>query len=218
MSKDPVSEEKRIANGRKNFSELDTKGKITVFRDYYLLPCILILLVIAGIVWFIHDVLQSTKTVYSGATVGFDVTDEGNTFLTSGFINHMELGSKKKAVLSRNAVMTSEEELEYKQQSLEYAFTVQITAGEYQYVLMDSKNFDHYSGYDFYSNMDTFRENPTWSQEEFYIGSDGHAYGIRLPEKTLKKMGAEGKEIYLGFVVTGNGEKYNEDFLSYLFI
>ena len=62
MSKDPVSEEKRIANGRKNFSELDTKGKITVFRDYYLLPCILILLVIAGIVWFIHDVLQSTKT------------------------------------------------------------------------------------------------------------------------------------------------------------
>lgn len=217
MSKDPTSEEKRLANGQKKFSELDTKGRLTVFRDYYLLPCILILLLIGGAVWFIRDVLQATKTVYSGATVGFDVTDEGNSYLTQGFIEHMGLGSRKKAVLSRNAVMAAEEELEFKQQSLEYAFTVQITAGEYQYVLMDSKNFDHYSGYDFYSVMDSIREQEKWKTEEYYVGVDGHAYGIRLPEKALKKIGAEGKEIYLGFVVTGKGEKYNEEFLSYLF-
>lgn len=218
MSKDPTSEDKRIANGQKRFSELDTKGKFTVFRDYYLLPCILVLLLIGGVVWFVRDVYQSTKTVYSGATVGFDVTDEGNSYLTQGFIDHLGLGAKKKVVLSRNAVMTSEEELEYKQQSLEYAFTVQINAGEYQYVLMDSKNFDHYSGYDFYSNIDTFRDDSKWSQNVFFIGSDGHAYGIRLSEKALQKIGAEGKEIYLGFVVTGKGEKYNEKFLDYLFL
>ncbi len=217
MRSEPESEEKRIANGQRKFSELSAKGKITVFRDYYLLPILLVLALIAGIVWFIHDGITNKKTIYSGATVGFDVSDDGNIVLTQGFIDSMGSGySKKQAVLSRDAIMKAQENAEYNQQSFEYAFTVQISAGEYQYVLMDKKNFEHYAGYDFYSSMDSFRSN-AFNSEVFYEGDDGHAYGICLPERVLKKIGVEGKEIYLGFTVNGKAGELNEKFLTYLF-
>ena len=214
---DRPSLKERILSEKKKFSEMDAVRKKIYFRDYYLVPCLLILAVIGAIVWFTYDALRSSKTVYEGATLGFDVSDEGNAYLTDDFMSVQGSKYKKKnATLTRDALMKSTDD-QATNMSIEMAFTTQLSAGMYDYVLLTEKNLEHFSGYDFYLDLSSYKSDDRFKGLEYYVDEQGNVYGIHLDDAALSRIGCEGKEIYLCFVYKEDPSELNEKLVEHLF-
>jgi len=214
-----LSLKERYNKEKEKFRNMDSAARSRYFKDYYLIPCLLILGAIIAISWFSCDVFSSKKTVYSGATVGFLITDEGNEYLTTGFINSLGKSYKrKKAELSRDTVMTTYEEAKSDSQSFELAFTSQVTTGMFQYVLFTRSAFDHYAGYDFFMSLDEYLDSGKYASLDFLSGADGKAAGIVLPDKVKKNIGYNGEDdIVFTLVYSDEHTSLNPDFIDYLF-
>ena len=217
MADAPTRKEKR-AEEKKKFKEMSFLQKMTYIRDYYLLKIVLVLALVAGIGIFIYENVRASKTIYVGSTVGFDVSDEGFSYMTEGFID--SLGSKyrkKKAELTRDVLSHPYEDAQYQDMTMELTYTTQISAGMYQYALMDKDNLEHFSGYDFYLDLSYLKEDPKFSSLEYYIDEKGTPCGILLPENVMEKLGVSDKEIYLCFIYTKKPHDLNKSLVAYLF-
>lgn len=210
----------RIAKEKEKFSKMDASTKKRYFRDYYLVPCLLSLALIIAVAWFAIDVFTSKKTVYSGATVGFDITDSGNEYLTEGFIK--SLGSKykrKKAELSRDTTATFSDGAKYDNMSIELAFTSQVSTGMYQYVILTEASFEHFSGYQFFVPLSDYSSSDKYASLDYVQTSSGESLGIRLSDQEKKNIGYLGEEeLIFTFVYSGEHEDLNDSFIDYLFL
>lgn len=210
----------RIKKEKEKFMKLDSAAKKRYFRDYYLLPCVLILLAIVAVIWFAADVFSSKKTIYSGATVGFNISDEGNEYLTSGFLESIGKSSRKKKVeLSRDAVLESADGSAGDAMNIEMAFAAQITTGMFQYVIFTKDGFEHYSMYDFYLSLDEYKNSDKYSSLEFLETSDGSVCGILVPDNVKAKIGYEGtSDLVFTLVYSNSNKDLNPTFIDYLFL
>ena len=217
MADAPTRKEKR-AEEKKRFKDLGFLQKLTYIRDYYLLKIVLVLALLAGIGIFIYDNVRAAKTIYVGSTVGFDVSDEGYTYLTDGFIDSLgRKYRKKKAELTRDVLSHPYEDAQYHDMSMELTYTTQINAGMFQYALMDKDNLEHFSGYDFYLDLSYLKDDPKFSGLEYYTNESGIPCAILLPESVMEKIGVSDKEIYLAFIYSKKPNELNEKMVSYLF-
>ncbi|MBP5493171.1 MAG: hypothetical protein J6Y08_10040 [Clostridiales bacterium] len=213
-----MSLKEKFSKEKDKFMKMDGVTRKIYFRDYYLLPLLLILCVIGAFVWFGRDLFASKKIIYSGATVGFDLSDEGENYLTKGFIKYLGKGYKKnKASVARNVLMKTYEEAKYNDMSMELIFTSQVSVGMYQYAMFTADELEHYENYDFYLDLSDMKAEEKYKDLDYYINPEGHVYGIRLPENVLEKMGCPDMEIYLCFVYLEKPTELNPSFVDYLF-
>ena len=210
----------RIKKEKEKFSKFDAATKKKYFLDYYLIPCILIIAVIVFVCWFVFDFFSSKKTVYSGATVGFLISDDGYQYLTSDFMDSLGSGYKKKKVeLSRDTVMTTYDEAQNDKMTMEMAFTSQITAGMFQYAIFTKSGFDHYAGYEFYMPLDEYSSSEKYSSMQFIRSSDNQISGILLSEEVKNKIGYAGdEELVFTLLYTDEHKDLNTPFIDYLFL
>lgn len=197
--------------------EMDGDRKRKYFRDYYLLPVLLILVLIFFLVWFIRDAVTAGKVVYSGATVGFDVTEDGQTFMTEGFIQSLDKKyAKRTATLSSDVLSSIEKDSKYDGMSLEMAFTSQVSVGMLQYLIMPLDTLEYLSGYDFYMDLSDYAANPKYADLEYYVDEEQHLYAIKIDPEVCQKISYDQDELYLVFVHEKKPNALNEKMIDYL--
>ena len=205
----------KIRAEKEKMAKMDSRQRKLYFRDYYLLKILLILVAIFFLAWFIRDAVISSRTVYNGATIGFETSEEGEAFLTKGFIK--SLGKKykrKKAALAQNVLATPYDEAKYNKQSMEAAFISQVSVGMYQYILMPEAYIEALDGYDFYTDLSEFSicSNPDL---EFYVDESGHKYAVKVSSHTKEELGVE-DDIYLVIIYSEKPNKLHESMIEYL--
>lgn len=193
------------------------KQKLEYFKDYYLIKVILIILALVFVGLFIKDAIKNSKTIYTGGTVGFDLYEDKNSFLTDGFINYLGDGYKgKTAKFGGNALLVPEGQ-EYDKNSIETAFVAQVNAGMYNYLFMTKKQFEYFEEVDFYQDISYLQNDPKYADIDFVTGITGETVAIRLSENVLTKLGLSDSDIYLVFAIKKDQDDLNAKFVDYLY-
>ena len=194
------------------------KQKIDYFKDYYLLKVLLVLFALIIIGWFIKDAYMNSKTIYTGATVGLDLSEEKYSFLSDGFKDYLGDEYKGKNVkFGGNALMVPEGQ-EYERNNVETAFVGQINAGMYNYLFMSKKEFDYFADIDIYSDISYIQNDPKYADLEFVTGIDGKTVGIKLSDQVLSKLDLGDTDVYLVFAIKKDQNELNMKFVDYLYL
>lgn len=204
------------ANEREKVSKLGTKQKLIYFADYYLPGIVVFLLLIGGVAWYVRDVIESNKIAYSGGLINCVITEEGRKFATEDFIEWTGWKNKKASLVDSDLSFDSTEV--YDNQSMEVAFVAQISAGYYDYLIVNESAIEHYSELDFFVNLDELLPNMNKFEGEQLYFFNNVPVGLKLTDELEQKFGLDTTgDYYLTFVYVGNESFKNVMFADYLF-
>lgn len=223
----------KIQAEKETIEGLDTKEKIRFFKDYYLGKAILLVLAVIFIMWFIYDAFISNKEiVYSGGLLYCTVSEEGKTALTDGFLKEIptSMRIKQKVNLTDDLTMdfteTSPEELTPDESQDQYLFP-QMSAGYYDYFLIDGKFIDHYMLLDYFKDSTEIADGLGIPEEDRYyiedsVANDGsmNMVAFALPETITDKAGVysrTGEKVYIAFIINDKDASLDEQFIEYLY-
>lgn len=122
--------------------QMNRTQKISYFKTYYMVPCIVVIVVIALAIWFIADTVFQKKNVSFGVVYNVNISDETETLLTDGYMERYGYDSKKcMTAISRDNLFdgTAQQMDAY---SSQMALFAQIAAGEVHYLIVDKSMLD----------------------------------------------------------------------------
>lgn len=221
----------KINAEKETFKELDTKGKIRFFKDYYLLKTVILMAVIVAIGFFIYDAFIAPKErLYAGGLLYCTVSEDGRDYLTSDFCDILEPNAKKKEVtLSEQLALmlynADENVIDISDES-EQAIIGRMYTGELDYFLIDGdrafsngeKIIDHYMKYDMYMDITEYADKYDIPEEDRYIAEDGTCQGFILPEEVARRIGIEVPiHVYLVLIENREANTNTDWFVRYIF-
>ncbi|MBO4926925.1 MAG: hypothetical protein J5379_01565 [Clostridiales bacterium] len=208
----------KIEKEKETFSKLDAKQKRSYFIDYYLLKILIIIALIVAVVWFAKDAFANAKTIYTGCSVGVDVSEQGTKYLTDDFLQSIGIDTKKKkAQFGGDVLLVPQTSDNVDDMTIEMAFVSQVNADMYQYVLITPEQFEHFTQYDFYLDITDISEEEKYASLEFVKDSFGHMAAIKLPDSVIDKLETSQEEVYLCFVYSKDPSELNLKFIDYIF-
>jgi len=207
-----------ISKEKEKISKLDRHQKLIYFRDYYLLKIIIAVLLIIGICWFLHDVLNRNKTIYTGAGVGVNLSQAGEKMVTDDFLAFLGNGYKNKVVkYGGNTLMDPQNGSDVNSYNLTMAFLSQVNSGMFQYFLMTEDHFEEYMQYDIYLDLSDVKEDPRYKDIEYLNDAQGHPAAMKLSDTTRQKLGITSEEAYIAFAYSEKQNELNNRMIEYLF-
>lgn len=223
----------KINAEKETIERLDNKGKLTFFKDYYLGKVILIVLAAAFVLWFVYDAFMSNKeVVYSGGLLYCTITEEGKTALTDGYIKEISTKKriKQRVNLSDDLTMDFTESVTGEvmtDETQDQLLFPQMSAGFYDYFLIDGKFIDHYMLLDYFKDTTEMADRLNIPEEDRYYIEDSsledgtmNMVAFKLPEYVTEKAGIysrTGEDIYIAFIINNKDSEMDDKFIEYLY-
>ncbi|MCR5273781.1 MAG: hypothetical protein K6E26_00300 [Clostridiales bacterium] len=205
-----------LSEEKKKLSNMTFQQKLQYFRDYYLIKVLIVLAILLVVVWLAHDIIQNKKIVYAGAGVGIDISEDGNDFLSDGFIKYLGDGySKKKASYGGNVIFVPTSG-DYNESSVEMAFISQLEGDMFQYLLVSKEKYEYFMSFEIFLDLSTLTNYSNYSQSEILSSTSGTPEAIRLSDTMKEKLGVRQDEVYLCFSIKKDHREMNEKMLDYL--
>ena len=208
----------RITKEKEKMSKMDRQQKIAYFKDYYLLKCLLVLVLLVAVGWFIKDLVHNSKITYAGVSVGIDVSDPGSVYLTDGFRSSLdEKYSSMNADFGGNVLIVPQNG-DYTETTIEMAFVSQVNAGMFDYFIISKAKFEYFSEYGIYLDISDIKNDEKYTSLDFINDHQGVPSAVRLPKSALSNLGiSEDEEVYLCFAFSKDPSKLNTKMIDYLF-
>lgn len=134
-------------NGRKRWE---------YFKTYYLAKTIIafgIAIMLLHLVYSIH--LGGREVLASGCLVNVEISDNGERFLTDEYVTFCGESEKDAvAYVSLGNRFDFSGDHQIQDNAYEIALLAQISAGEYQYMILDEQGLKYFMKLDVYSNLD----------------------------------------------------------------
>lgn len=219
VNEDGNSRKRILSVEREKIAAMDREQRLRYFKDYYLMPSLIIVLILFCIIWFLYDALFSRKNVlYTGALVGCEVSDEGKEYLTEGFLEVIGgRAGKDTILLSENLwIIFSEEDTE-SYQVADSNIYVNIAAGDFDYMLIDGAAIEQYASLDAFADLEEYIGRYQISEEDIYT-QDGKAIAVKLSDEAEQQAGITSfsGEVYLVIVDIKRNTAYEELLMEYL--
>ncbi len=195
-----------FAEEKEKISKLNRKQRVTYFMNYYAPELLVSLFFIGCACWYIHDIYKANQIVISGTVVNCNISEEGKEYLTEDFIEWADLGSKKKASLVESDIhfqtyddSTGIQELEnayYEDtnQNVDAAFLAQISAGYYDYLIMDTASLDYYVQLGLFTDVGTLTDMSLFDESQLYYYSEAEE-AVEISEDD-DSVSEEKRELY----------------------
>lgn len=209
---------------KQTFSELDFKGKLKFFKDYYLVQTILVIVIVLCVGWFFYDAVIDKKDIlYTGGLVNCTIGEEGKDILTKDFLDEIKTGKKQEVQLDENVVVRLSEGEDGSDSVQTMAIYSLMATGYYNYFFIENTSCDYYlhSG-DNYKDVLYYADKYNIPDEDRYISvkdEEEAVVAFRLPDDVVNKLGiknVDGESIYFAFVESTKECEYDEIFLDYL--
>ncbi|MCQ2482604.1 MAG: DUF624 domain-containing protein [Clostridia bacterium] len=231
---------------KEKISKLNRKQKFTYFMNYYAPELLVALFFIGCACWYFYDVYKANQIVISGTLINCNVSEEGKEYLTEDFIEWADLGSKKKASLVESDIhfqtyddstgLLEMENAYYEDtnQNVDAAFLAQISAGYYDYLIMDTEAIEYYVQLGLFADVNTLTDVSVFDEDHLYyyseaeeaveisddddsiseekkelyneiINDKGYPVAIKLDDNIKKKIGiSSDDDYYIAFVYSTN--------------
>ena len=218
VEKESESIKTSFSKEKEKFSKMDFQQKVQYFKDYYLIKLLIVLAIVGVVVWLAHDILQNKKMIYAGAGVSVNITDDGEDFLTDGFIRYLGDDYSKKTASYGGNVLLVPSSGDVNENSVETAFISQVQTDFFQYLFFTEKKYEYFSSFEFFLDLSTLSNFSKYSESGVLTSPSGKPEAIKLPESAKEKIGVrEEEDIYLCFVGIKDHKELNEKMLDYLF-
>lgn len=218
---------------KETFKALSVKEKIVFIKDYYLLNIVLVICAAIFIVWFIYDgFIGQQKTVYSGGLLYVITKTENKNAFCDGFLEIAGDNIRREQVnlsddLTMDFTEAAPEDVVYDASQDQYLFPM-ISAGYYDYFMIDSKFIDHYMLLDCFKDItymadeyDIAEENRFYSETEDENGNKSqYVSAFIIPPEIADKAGFYSRtdnEIYIAFIENGKEKEIDDKFIEYLY-
>lgn len=209
-----------IEEEKLKFSEMTKDEKVEYFKDYYLKPCIVGVVVFALLVWLILDLTLNMKnSVVTGGVVNLELSEEGSEYLGDKYLEYLELSSRKnRADLAPDIFLDREEPQTFT------LFQAELATNTYNYLITDEKGLDFVADIECLADLDKTLD-PDLSQKltdkKIYRKSGESdteiAAAIDITDTAFTKDYIRtGERVY--FVISGKEEDYSSGLkvLSYI--
>lgn len=228
---------------RENWAELNTRQRLTFFWDYYKLPTLAVICVIALVVYAVYGAVTKKETVLHVNLINMTYTDSMDEGLNSAYISAAGLAPEKNEVtVDASMYMSRDESSTYYQTA--YGTQVKLAAvletRDLDIVVMDQESFDICSSGGYLLDLGSFlQENDpglyqelsgrltenTWIVEdnsadgyssvdpEYTAVTEEHPYGLLVTDLPVFQSETAPDPIYLGIGATC---ERNDEVLSYI--
>ncbi len=219
VNEDGNSRKRWLSAEREKIAAMDRKQRLRYFKDYYLMPALVIVIAIFCIVWFLYDAFFARKNVlYTGALVGCQVSDEGKKYLTDGFLDVIGGRPGKDTILLSEDlwIIFSEEDAE-NYQAADSNIYVNIAAGDFDYMLIDGAVIGQYASLDAFADLGEYVRRYQIAEEDIY-SQDGKAIAVKLSDEAEEQacITSFSGEVYLVIVDIKRNASYEELLMEYL--
>lgn len=218
---------------KETFKALSFKEKIGFIKDYYLLNIFLVICAAVFIVWFIYDgFIGKQKTVYSGGLLYCITTTENKDAFCDGFLQIAGDNQRREQVnlsddLTMDFTENAPDKIEYDATQDQYLFPM-ISAGYYDYFMIDSKFIDHYMLLDCFKDVTYMADEYNIAEEKRFYSETEDENGNKseyvsafiIPSEIADKAGFYSRtdnEIYIAFVENGKEKEIDDKFIEYLY-
>ena len=144
---------KKIKNEKEKWSSLSTKGKLQYFKDYYLKPTILVLVLFIVIVSFISSILTKKETVFTLTVVNSSMTDKTVDSLAKSLSKKLNINTKKEEVVIDQSLYTNDAASVKLSDVSEQKLSVFSYSGQYDIIIAERSIFEHYAAFGSFSNL-----------------------------------------------------------------
>lgn len=200
-------------------SAMDGKQKRRYFKDYYLMPTLIIVFLLICMIWFLCDAFFARKNVlYTGALVGCEVSDEGKAYLTEGFLDVIGgRAGKDEVLLSEDLWITFSEEDAGNFQAADSNMYVNIAAGDFDYMLIDGAVIEQYASLDVFADLGEYARRYQIPEEDIY-SQEGKVVAVKLSDKAKEQAGITSLSggVYLAIVDIKRNVSYEELLMQHL--
>lgn len=201
---------------RSKLKEMTGKQKWQYFVDYYLAMVIVTLLLIGGLAWYIRDVVKDKLNVFTGGLVNCTMTEEGHEYATQGFLDWAEYSKSHTATVG-STTMSFDSAEEYYNGMMNMAVNAEVTAGVYNFFLMDEESMQIYKNEEIFTPLEDLGDISMIPKEYLVYDDSNMAIAVELDEEHKEKLGfPKNAEIYLGFIFSSD-ITVNAKYFEYLY-
>lgn len=209
------------------FKSMDSKKKWDYFKTYYLKVTIIIIIAIALLIHLLYSIgLGKREVLASGCFVNVGISEEGVCFLTDEYLTFCEK-TDKDAV----ATVALDESLDVYGETpmstdlyVEMALLAQLSAGEYQYMILDREGLEKFAQMELYADLESILDEQQISNLEDRIvyldnqaDKNNTASAIALTGTGFAtKYQLMPKEVYLAFVNIEPDAEKNKRLINYI--
>ena len=209
------------------FKSMDGKKRWEYFKTYYLTATIIGLVVIVLAAHLIYSVLLGKREVLaSGCFVNVDISEAGELFLTDEYVVFCEKTDKTAvANLSSGNTFDFFSENPLDNNSYEMALLTQLSAGEYQYMILDKTGLERFAKLDVYSDLEEMLTDTQKIALEDRIvyqeAQDGKAQAAAaislIDTEFAQKYQLNPGDVYLVFIDIEQDVAKNQKLVEYIF-
>lgn len=209
------------------FKSMDSKKKWDYFKTYYLKVTIIIIIAIVLLIHLLYSIgLGKREVLASGCFVNVGISEEGVLFLTDEYLTFCEKKDKDAVAtvaLDENLDVYGETPMST-EPYVEMALLAQLSAGEYQYMILDRAGLEKFAQLELYADLESILDEKQISNLEDRIvyldnqaGKDNTASAIVLTGTGFaSKYQLMPKEVYLAFVNIEPDAEKNKRLINYI--
>lgn len=203
--------------------EMEPKMRWNYFVTYYMWKTLLILAALVMVIHISYDMRMSFRDpIASGCMVNISADIECEDFLTDSYLKYKGANPKKSVCYLTMETTHFMEDNPMDQDSYEMAFTAQLFAGQYTYMLLDKDALAKYESMDIFADL-----KKTLSEEQYDVLSSDlvfrdvegarKAVAIDISDAPfVDKYHLAPDKVYLAFVDVKQDVEKNQQFLAYL--
>lgn len=209
------------------FKSMDSEKKWDYFKTYYLKATIVIIIAFALLLHLLYSIILGKREVLaSGCFVNVGISEEGALFLTDEYLAFC--GKTDKDAVTTVALDETVDiygELPMSTDTYEeMALLAQLSAGDYQYMILDKAGLERFAQLELYADLEEIldEQQMTYLEDRIvYIenqaGKDNTASAISLAGTGFAvKYQLVPKEVYLAFVNIEPDADKNRKFVNYI--
>ena len=170
--------------------EMSLKGKITYFLDYYKFHTIIVIIAIAVIAGFVHDIVSSKDYCFNAMMLNVGSNQISSTGLSDSFSDYADFDTEKyQCYIDTSSTFSLHASSQFDMVTSQKIFAMRET-GELDCFVIDSEVFNHYAISELFTDMQS-----CFTPEELDKYKD-YLYYIDYAEVEKASEAVDNKELY----------------------
>ncbi len=206
--------------------EMSSKERVNYFKTYYLSKTIAAVCILGLVIWFVIDMKNANKEILiAGCMVNVEVGTGGYHYMTDHYLEYAQADEKKEvAYLSVGNRLNFLNGQEMDNYSYEMALIAQLSAGDFQYMILDESALDRFQELDVYIDMEEvltkeqlkkYKDSIVYLKSEEKDSEEAAAFMLK-DTKLVNEYEPEPKDIYLVFIDVNFDKEKCTKFINYL--
>jgi hypothetical protein len=209
---------------KQKLMDMSAKGRISYLWEYYRVPALVVVAVIALSSYFIYEFIKpDIETQFYAAIINNSISDEVWEQYTTDFTEYLELDPKTEDVLlNRNFYLNSSGDYAM---NMQQALSTYIAAGEIDVVIAPESTFKEYAYFGFFEKISNQIPTDLYTSLTDYVflsdteeEPEKNVYGIYLTDTKLFAENANNTDPYvMGILANSNHKENAAEFLRMLY-